>query len=579
MSPGRARLVVALLLCGCTQSGIFTGTTITDSGIGGGPDLLVPPDAAVVGSGIGEPCTGNGNFDQGSCADGQFCIPDGSFGNTGGYCTQQCGAASPCPSDALCAPIGGNFALCLLRCQKDSDCRQPDYSCQTVSAEGAGCFPVNVSGSLPPGTNDGGACVTPVQVPGGGDGGGFSASVQVSPGRNSLEAEGELAVDPGGSSVVVAYNKLLNSYSAIGVVVSNDDGATWNSELVLPFDKTVDKAANQSDPVVAVDPRGDFFVSWVGFNRNQSGNPTNMNVFVARASGGGPALDRVVQVTADGEAGAGQLDKPWLFASPLDGSLWLTWDRIGSQAVDIRLSRSIDGGKTWSPPVSVNDANKRASIDRNLAQTYIAADGKPAIVWVEIVAQFGSTSNAVYLQRYQPDGTAVGGGNVKVTSRPDSPTFEDPSVAVFGDAVYVGFVSGTGSGAWDVRVAASIDGGAHFLPSVKANDDPTCATHFHHQIAVDHSGNVHAIFYDNRYLQGNLFWTSSGPADANHRLAFGPNRFVNDVPFTFTTRRDQSNWLGDYPGLWIRDRQIYALWTDNRTGNKSHMFFARAPLP
>ena len=59
-------------------------------------------------------------------------------------------------------------------------------------------------------------------------------------------------------------------------------------------------------------------------------------------------------------------------------------------------------------------------------------------------------------------------------------------------------------------------------------------------------------------------------------LLFGRNQFVNDRPFTFTTRRDMSNWVGDYLGLWITGGEMYAAWTDNRTSNRSHIFFAKA---
>ena len=136
--------------------------------------------------------------------------------------------------------------------------------------------------------------------------------------------------------------------------------------------------------------------------------------------------------------------------------------------------------------------------------------------------QFGSQQNAVYFQRFNPDGTPATAANVRVTRAPDSPAFDDPSVAMFEGNVYVGFISGTSAGDWDVRVAASLDGGMTFGPSVKANDDTTCATHFHHQIAVDTQGNLHAIWYDNRYLAGNLFWTMGRPRRCHEPAALRP---------------------------------------------------------
>lgn len=553
------------------------------------PDLaMTPPDLVPTVSGIGDPCTGPGGLSQGSCGPGQLCVPDGQFGYVDGYCSASC-VNSPCPDDAECINFGPGGAFCHKKCTSADDCRTgylcgsfgggtPDV-CRPESFGGGG----GNGGGVTPGSRDGGAaCVTPVLGPENVDGGVWGKNTQITGSGQSIEAEVQLAVAPGGKDVVVSYNK-LTAPAGIGVVKSTDDGLSFSREVVLPLDTMVDKNNTQSDPVVASDSKGNFYISWVGYNLSQRNpNPTNMNIYVARSSNGGITLDLVSMAAPMNDAGnGGQLDKPWIYASPFDDSLWVTWCRFNANGTsDIRMSRSTDRGLTFTPPVSINDAGKRGTVTRNLAQVAIGADGRVAIAWVEIGnVQFGSTGNAVYLQRMNPDGTPASPTNVKVTAMPDSPAFDDPSVAVFGDNVYVGFISGTPRGDWDVRVAASLDGGATFKPSVKANDDATCATHFHHQIAVDKKGNLHAIWYDNRYRAGNLFWTMSGPADAMNPLLFARNQFVNDRTFTFTTRRDRENWLGDYLGLWIAGGQLYAAWTDNRTTGRSHIFFAKAKAP
>src|SRR5439155_23009323 len=100
-----------------------------DAGGGGNPDLAMavpdltqPPDLTPVHSGIGDACMG-ANFNQGTCNDGQICIPDGTGGTfMGGYCTEQCDAQNPCPSDAKCVPFGGQ-SFCFADCTTDGDCR------------------------------------------------------------------------------------------------------------------------------------------------------------------------------------------------------------------------------------------------------------------------------------------------------------------------------------------------------------------------------------------------------------------------------------------------------------------------
>jgi hypothetical protein len=318
-------------------------------------------------------------------------------------------------------------------------------------------------------------------------------------------------------------------------------------------------------------------VSWVGYDPAGGQNVQNMHAWVARSSDNGATYDLVVQASPNGEwVNGGFIDKPWLDIAP-DDTMYLTWSRANANmSVDIRIARSTDHGMTWTAQ-TLSDTNLRPNYDRNLAQSAIDANGRVVTTWVEIQQeQFGATSNAVFAQAIKPDFT-LDGSNVKVTKGADSPAFEDPSIGVDGMNVYVGFISGTPAGNWDVRVAASLDGAATFGPSVKVNDDRTCATHFHHQIAVDGKGNVHAIWYDNRFLAGNVFYAMSPPADAMNPLLFGKNVFVNDQAFTFTTRRDMGNWLGDYLGLIATPTGLYAAWTDNRLNNASHIFFAKAP--
>jgi hypothetical protein len=213
----------------------------------------------------------------------------------------------------------------------------------------------------------------------------------------------------------------------------------------------------------------------------------------------------------------------------------------------------------------------------------VAASGpRAAVVWAEIDDRlWGSPRNRVYLQRFRADG-ARDGANVLASGPADSPVFDDPSVALGADGrTYVGFISGDGAngGRWDVRVAASLDGGATFLPSVKVNDDPTCATHFRHQLAVDGRGALHAIWYDNRYLDGNVFHASSPAAAPGVPLRFGAATFVNTVSFPFSTRRDMSDWLGDYLGLVAVGSDLYAAWSAPRVGQYTQIWFARGRAP
>ena len=503
---------------------------------------------------------------------GQLCIPPGMYGFVGGYCSASCSMTNPCPSDASCVDVGaGVGSFCFKTCAKMSDCRM-GYQCQGV------CFPANSTGSgmdVMPGTNNGAACDMPI-VNAPGTGALFGADQALSSG-GQINAEVEVAADPAHQRVVVAWIAEANNHAKIGVRISDDGGVSFGSAFDLPATgDPADTNSDQSDPVVAVDPQGNFYISWVGFDRSGGNpNPTNMNIYVARIAAG--ATTATLTNVAPGESNAAFLDKPWIAASPLDGTLYVTWNRTtNNNAPEMRVARSTNG-TTWAAPMTFSD--NLTAADRNLAQIVVGADGKAYATWVEIAAdQFGSTANKIMLQRFNADGTR-NGSNVTVSAGADSPSFDDPSVAVFGSNVYVGFVSGTSTGAWDVRTAASLDGGATFKPSVKVNDDATCATHFHHQTAVDAAGHLHVVYYDNRYLNGNVFHQSSPAATAATPLAFGAPTFVNSQTFPFTTSRSTQGWLGDYLGFWIAGGEMYAAWTDPRNGGQSQIYFARGAVP
>ena len=470
--------------------------------------------------------------------------------------------------------------LCYRSCANDNDCRRPGYLC---SLDGT-CLPEDVAsgGGVRPGTNDGGACVTPTRRPADETNRLFGPAVQIStinPG--AVEAQVHIATDPVARRVVTTFADIRLTGGGIGVATSDDDGATFNPHIVIPTEGTLYHNEIQTAPSVAINSRGTIFILWLGFEYINS-VAGNFRALLARSTDGGLTFSDLQQVSSLSEVPAGdELDRPWIAVSPVDDSLYIVWHRSdpGTFASDIRLTRSTDGGDTWSPPITVNDTG-RIELFRDFPRVIVADDGRPYVVWTELGgSRYGSAANRVYLQRFDTSGSKIG-ENVRVTVSPASPAYADPTVATQGNNVYVGFLSGTPHGDWDVHVASSLDSGRTFLPPVKANDDATCATHYVHQIVTDARGNVHAVWLDNRYHpEGNVFHTMSAPAALGDPLRFGRNTFVNSLPFPFRSNRNLTSWVGDYLGLIVEGSQIYAAWADPHIDSTSHIFFARGTLP
>jgi len=123
-----------------------------------------------------------------------------------------------------------------------------------------------------------------------------------------------------------------------------------------------------------------------------------------------------------------------------DGSVYVVWTeaRYGQYDTDIFLSRSTDGGVSWSNSVLVND---RAGIGANQYEPHIAIDRKGYIhvSWIECIP-FGSMTNAYYTISTD-NGATWYEPNLTVTDIPYTITPSVPySISVAADTASYGYV-------------------------------------------------------------------------------------------------------------------------------------------
>jgi hypothetical protein len=544
-------------------------------------DDAAPQQDAPAPSGVGDPCTAIG-MGQGTCNNGLFCItPDMSQGQLpGGYCSAQCSRASDCPWDAACVIVGDTYQLCMQRCAVDGDCRVIDgYRCVLDDRSGA---KICMTWAPPPGTIDGGACVTTDAGPHLGDPRLFGTSQQLAqPATSAMEAETSLvaAATDGGVYVAAAYISVeASGYSKMAVNTSSNAGQDFGPAVIV--DDTV--TATKSDPVLAYSLDGKYlFLTWIGYNYAAGGTTTNMHSFVARSDDHGATWATAVNVSG-ADAVAKSLDKPWIATGP-GGVVYATY--MASQNYDstIRVARSLDNGGTWEAPVTVAGASNTAFV--NLAYPTTDADGNLYVGWITMRGdQNGSSSNDVSMARWDvgtPWGTFT--APVKANTDTDEVVFNDVGLVAAPVAghtdVYAVYTAGSPAGVrWNVRLAHSSDKGATFAPAITVNDDPTCAAHFLPSIAIDAKERVHVTWYDNRFgtSAGALYYAAYDPATQ----LVGPNQLVSDEWFEFTIERSAQNWLGDYTGLYTAGGHVFASWSDPRgVDQTSHVRVARGVLP
>jgi hypothetical protein len=158
-----------------------------------------------------------------------------------------------------------------------------------------------------------------------------------------------------GSTIVSAFQvgRFFDGGSSdIGFATSNDGGLSWQNGFLPgittlfgsgPFDRA-------SDPSVTFDARHNVWLISSLVLRGSSA----VGVVTSRSTDGGHTWSRPVTTTS------GNADKNWIVCdntatSPFFGTCYTEWDRPFSSDL-LLISRSTDGGLTWSPAQTSGDA-------------------------------------------------------------------------------------------------------------------------------------------------------------------------------------------------------------------------------
>lgn len=297
-----------------------------------------------------------------------------------------------------------------------------------------------------------------------------------------------------------------------------------------------------AEPTVAAGPNGTAYVAWVEHRAHKESD-----VFVSQLDREGHAAGAPVRVNAKaGEATAWRGDPPTLAVAP-DGTVYIGWTaRAGTEghANNLYLSASRDGGRSFAPPVKVNDDSVPGG--HGMHSLAVSSDGRIHLAWLDernlaplVVEQNGTGQkkmehmerNSEVFTSFSADGGRSFSPNRRIASEA-CPCCKTSLAVGPGARVYVGWRQVLPGEFRHIAIASSADGGETFAQPVIVSDDkwliagcPVSGA----ALAVAGDGSLNVVWYTagERGTTG-LYWAESrdnGKTFSERKLFVGGEAF------------------------------------------------------
>ncbi len=419
----------------------------------------------------------------------------------------------------------------------------------------------------------------------------------------NAEVEPQVAIDPADRSVLIGawQQDRWNDGGAHGLVAgySSNGGSSWKS-TTLPFSACASGGlgyTRASDPWVSIGPDGTAYAVSISFDETDNNNA----VAAATSIDGGKTWRNRHVVIADNEPNYQYFnDKESVTADPVHaGVAYVVWDRLAAPTGNPRasmhtaaytgpamLSKTTDGGKTWSAPqVIVNTGQNRQTIGNQVVvdprddalydffdlitppfgvSAYNLAfvkstDGGATWTTPQVVASIRSVGVT------DPNtGQAIRSGDIIPEPAIDPATGR--LYAVWQDSRWSG-------GSYDeVALSTSSDGGRTWTSALRVNR-PTGGPAFNPAIAVGANGVVGVTYDDFRNLGTQ---TTTLPTDywlttsSDHGAAFATETHLAGSFDLLTAPYSEGYFLGGYQGLVTDSTNFQPLYAATNSGNSAN---------
>jgi hypothetical protein len=414
---------------------------------------------------------------------------------------------------------------------------------------------------------------------------GDPAAADVLAGEDAL-SEVSIDVNPTDPSnqVIVGHDASLETMNTF---YTTDGGLTWSPVII--GNATDGLTSNfRFDPTVAFDDDGNVYVGY-GARTARPGGGTQRTVVVCRSTDGGASYPPCTSISTTPDINGLPGNDKWHLATgpdpitPTQQNVYIAWTQNITEAsgTDQRIvvSRSTDGGLTWSAPIIINDPSIAGTRSGNLfADPAVGPNGELYVAWHDISA------GQVWIDRSTDGGLTFGidvlatssaaGFKTSIPAQPDRgvgvmPTIDtDRSGGPFDGRIYLAY-SDLGAGGpndFNVLVRSSTDRGLTWTAPAVVHDDGGTNSQFLPWVDVDQqTGQVVAVWYDARNDANNkkveVFLAVSDDGGATWK----PNVLVSDNPSDMSVDnpdRYGGNFL-EYIGVASLGGTAFPVWADN----------------
>ena len=286
-------------------------------------------------------------------------------------------------------------------------------------------------------------------------------------------------------------NSKLLAYILVAfcVLVSYKDGFPEDTSFGNPIsinhtDKRVSNAA------ALIDDDGRIYIGWT----REEGDKNN--IYIVTSSDDGKTFSDKARVNGDADMPSGINHAPSMSIGA-KGELYIAWITESSgngSASNIKFSRSVDGGKTFEPSITVNDDKLPAS--HGFESMAIAPDGTIYITWLDGRDKKEGGASATYFARSVDSGKTFE-KNVRIDGS-SCPCCQTAVTVAPDGAVYVSWRKVFKGDVREIVVSKSSDRGISFSESfIVGNDNWVIAgcPHRGPSLSVDKDGILYVVWY------------------------------------------------------------------------------------